>query len=241
MEKISKNLSAIIWDYDGTLVDSRQKNLTVTRRIVSQILKRDVQDFQALATIEAYHHSQSITVNWRSFYKDQFGMNDEQVDSAGAMWTAFQQDDKTPSPLFSGIKDLLSELAKYRHAIVSQNSQLIIKRTLQDEGIDKYFDHIVGYEEVDLSRQKPHPAGLLACIDHLQFRNSGDILYIGDHEADVQCAQNANAELANNVGKIISVAALYGYGHDTNNWESKPDFVATNHQDIANIILSPFR
>jgi len=57
MEKISKNLSAIIWDYDGTLVDSRQKNLTVTRRIVSEILKRDVQDFQALATFEASHHS----------------------------------------------------------------------------------------------------------------------------------------------------------------------------------------
>lgn len=241
MVKFNKNITAIIWDYDGTLVDSRQKNLNVTRRIVSKILNCNFQDFPALQTIELYHHSQNITVNWRSFYEDQFGLNNEQIDSAGAMWTSFQLEDKTPSPAFNGIKELLVELAKYRHAIVSQNSQFIIKRTLHDEGINEYFEYVIGYEEVKLSRQKPHPDGLLACIDHLGVRDSGNILYIGDHEADVQCAEKANTFLKKNKGKIISVAALYGYGHDTNNWMVKPDYIANTYQDISNIILPPFR
>jgi HAD superfamily hydrolase (TIGR01549 family) len=234
--KLNSKIAAIIWDYDGTLVDSRQKNLNVTRQIITDILHRDINEFPALQNKEIYHYSQSITMNWRSFYKDQFGMNDSEIDSAGALWTSMQMEDQTPAPLFPGIRDVLAGLSEHRQAIVSQNSQHIIKRTLKAEGIEGYFDQVVGYEEVDLSRQKPHPDGLLACIDHLGISNSGDFAYIGDHEADVECAVNANKVLTNN--RVIAIAALYGYGHNTKNWKLKPDHEVNNQDEISQLILS---
>ena len=38
----SQKIKAIIWDYDGTLVDTRHKNLNVTKSI-SQVLLKQMQ------------------------------------------------------------------------------------------------------------------------------------------------------------------------------------------------------
>jgi phosphoglycolate phosphatase-like HAD superfamily hydrolase len=39
------NIKAIIWDYDGTLVDTRYKNLNVTRNIIESIIETDAEEF----------------------------------------------------------------------------------------------------------------------------------------------------------------------------------------------------
>ena len=50
-------LKAVIWDYDGTLVDSRQKNLSVTRKIVEKITNRSADEFPMLTDLEKYHRA----------------------------------------------------------------------------------------------------------------------------------------------------------------------------------------
>ena len=59
------NVAAVIWDYDGTLVDTRQKNLAVTREIVWEVLQKSFEEFPALATIENYEQANLASVNWR--------------------------------------------------------------------------------------------------------------------------------------------------------------------------------
>ena len=49
------NIRAIFWDYDGTLVNTRLKNLNVTRKIIESIVETGTAEFSALQSQENYH------------------------------------------------------------------------------------------------------------------------------------------------------------------------------------------
>ncbi len=234
----NKKILAIIWDYDGTLVDSRRKNLNVTRKIVSKILKGDPSEIPALSSLSNYHHAHIKATNWREFYEESFGLTEEQTDEAGRMWTEFQIKDNTPIPLMDGVEDVIFSLNKYPQGIVSQNSRSNIIRYLKEKNLLSYFKDIVGYEEVSMERQKPIPDGLLLCIERLTDFKPGYVFYIGDHETDVRCAFNANNILKkNNAGiKIISIGAFYGFDVDRSEWSVLPDHKIQSAGDIIDVI-----
>ena len=101
-----------------------------------------------------------------------------------------------------------------------------------------FFDFIVGYEEVDIRRQKPEPDGLLIGIKHLPNLNSGYIFYIGDHETDVRSATNANQVLAGNRSKIHfrTIGVSYGTEDTRSDWKIKPDYLVHDTSQITEII-----
>ena len=236
--KNSGKILAIIWDYDGTLVDSRQKNLNVSRKIVSKILKGDPTEIPALSSLTNYHQAHIKSTNWREFYKESFGFDENQTDDAGRMWTAYQLEDQTPIPLIDGVEKAIISLRRFPQGIVSQNSRSIIANYLGNNNLLSCFDEIIGYEQVDLKRQKPYPDGLLMCIERVMDSRTGYVLYVGDHETDVQCALNANNILSENKAeiKIISVGAFYGFNVDTSGWSVLPDYQIQNAADIKSIV-----
>ncbi len=234
----NKKILAIIWDYDGTLVDSRQKNLNVSRKIVSKILRRDPTEIPALSSLTNYHQAHIKATNWREFYKESFGFDENQTDDAGRMWTAYQLEDQTPIPLIDGVEKAIISLRRFPQGIVSQNSRSIIANYLGNNNLLSCFDEIIGYEQVDLKRQKPYPDGLIMCVEKLMNSESGYVLYVGDHETDVQCALNANNILSENKTeiKIISVGAFYGFNVDTSGWSVLPDYQIQNAADLKSIV-----
>lgn len=232
-------IHAVIWDYDGTLVDTRQKNLNVTRKIVKDVAGIDPMTIPALQTIERYMLANTSALNWRDFYSREFHLTEEQIDAAGRVWTKFQQEDTTPTPLFDGIKEVIESLRLLPQGVVSQNSRLAISTVLHGYGLLPYFRAIIGYEEVDLRRQKPAPDGILLCIKELMNSQEGLIMYIGDHETDARCASNAAAALrASGAGiELRSIGILHLPNSDASGWSIKPDYEARCAQDIARIIL----
>ena len=236
--KNSGKICAIIWDYDGTLVDSRQKNLNVTRKIVSKLLKGDPSENPALSSLSNYHQAHIKATNWREFYKESFDLTEEQTDDAGRMWTEFQLEDQIPIPLIDGVEDVIFSLNKYPQGIVSQNSRENIIQYLKQKNLLPYFKSIIGYEEVDLEKQKPNPEGLMMCIERLTDFKPGVIIYIGDHETDVRCTVNANNILSENKKdiKIVSIGAFYGFNVDTSDWNVLPDYKTQSAVNIIDII-----
>jgi len=238
LDKNSGKILAIIWDYDGTLVDSRQKNLNVSRKIVSKILKGDPTEIPALSSLTNYHQAHIKATNWREFYKESFGFDENQTDDAGRMWTAYQLEDQTTIPLIEGTEETIISLRGFPQGIVSQNSKSIIAKYIEDNNLISYFHEIIGYEQVDLKRQKPYPDGLIMCIERLLDSGSGYVLYIGDHETDVRCTVNANKILSetNPEIKIISIGAFYGFDVDTSDWAVLPDYKIQSAGDIKSIV-----
>jgi len=234
------NINAIIWDYDGTLVDTRHKNLNVTKKIIANTTKTDASTFPALQSLEKYDIANRRTSNWRELYRREFNLTENKIDEAGRMWTSYQLNDHTEAVFYEGIETVISELAEFPHGIVSQNSRSNIVQHLEKKHIRSFFKHIVGYEEVDLKKQKPEPDGLLSCMEKLSALKSGYVCYIGDHETDVLCVRAANRALQeNNVKvKIFSIGACYDTGADTSNWNVRPDFEAERVEDILKIVYN---
>ena len=232
------HIRAIIWDYDGTLVDTRHKNLNVTKSIIESITATDALAFPALRSLESYYSANRRALNWRELYRLEFNLSEKQIDEAGRMWTAYQLNDDTEVACYEGIEAVISDLAKFPNGIVSQNSRSSIALNLEKKNLLPFFSYIVGYEEVDLDKQKPEPDGLLRCIQELAVPESGYVCYIGDHEADVQCVRAANRALRKddvNV-RIVSIGARYDSETDTSTWNVRPDFEVHRVEDILKIV-----
>ncbi len=232
------DIKAIIWDYDGTLVDTRQKNLNVTRNILQSLLKSDTSAFPALQNLENYTAATRKISNWREFYRQELNLSEQQIDEAGRMWTPYQLMDDTDATIFEGIDTVIGNLANFPQGIVSQNSKSSITRNLKNLRMLTFFNHIVGYEEVELKKQKPEPDGLLSCLKKLSVSGSGSVCYIGDHQTDVLCVQAANRVLQKNSVRInvLSIGACYENGTDTSAWPVRPDYKAHRVKDITKIV-----
>ena len=236
--KLQENILAIIWDYDGTLVDTRLRNFNVTKRILRQIAGEGILSSPLLQSLDEYSLAHLKTSNWREFYKNDFGFSEQQIDEIGRMWTKYQLDDKSPVQFIDGVEKVIIELEGYSQGIVSQNSRDQIIWSLEQSRARSCIRCIIGYEEVDIKRQKPNPDGLLLCIKKLTKHESGNIFYIGDHETDVICVANANKILKENSSKIkiLCIGAFYGSDIDNGSRGKAPDYEARAPENILDII-----
>ena len=228
-------VKAIIWDYDGTLVDTRHKNLEVTKEIMQEVIEDSIHNYKVLQSLDRYQAANNNSSNWRELYKNYLQLSDSQIDEAGSMWKEYQIKNQTEVTLFENIQTVLDEFCNYKQGIVSQNAYENILSYLTRKQLDSYFSKVVGYEEISYNQQKPNPTGLLKCINSLTDTGDGAVVYIGDHETDIHCAYLANEKL-NEIGsnlKVFSIAALYGFTANTKKWEYKPDFEAYDPKDIA--------
>jgi HAD superfamily hydrolase (TIGR01549 family) len=234
---MSTSVLAVVWDFDNTLVDSRARNLAVTRRIAARLFG-SWESFPMLLSQEAYDTGVSTTRNWRDLYRTEFSMDEERVDEAGRLWTEYQLDETTGSPFLPGIPDTLEALRHLPRGIVSANSRRNIEGTLRENGWATYFDVVIGYEEVHLRAQKPAPDGLLLCLERLGVLEAGVVVYVGDHEADAECAANTNAELQRRGAsvRVASVGADYGRSEGPD-WSFEPEHRARVPRDVIDIVV----
>jgi HAD superfamily hydrolase (TIGR01549 family) len=187
--------AAFLWDFDGTLADTRRRNFNVVRRLFGEQLGRPLDGIAALASAESYDRVNRRYFNWRELYATEFGFDEAETDRLGKLWSAYQERDDTPVRIFEGVGDALAALGHAPHGVVSQNAKGEIARTLAGAGLDRHFRVIVGYDDVPLTCQKPAPDCVLACLERLTAFAPGRVLYIGDHETDVRCARNAQRAL----------------------------------------------
>lgn len=229
---------AIIWDYDGTLVDTWAKNFNVTKRIMHHLSGGNSMDHPALRSLGQYIRAARKAKNWRDLYKNEFVMNEDEIDKAGSLWTEYQLSDESESRLFEGVEEVVRSLSVYPMFVFSQNSSSNIAHVLEGKDLRRCFVDIVGYEEVPSGKQKPAPDGLLLCLDRIGPPGCDHLFFIGDHETDTLCGYNANAELRKrkSLTRIINVAALYGSESDTAIWNIRPDHVVKKPREILELI-----
>lgn len=232
---------AVVWDFDGTLADTRRRNLTVTRRILEQVTGEPPYGVDALSSAEAYESANRRCANWRELYREVFGLDEEATDRAGRLWTRYQLDDPTPTPLFDGVEDAVRRLSPLPQAVVSLNSRANITEILGDRNLVSHFDPIVGYEEAGLRRQKPHPDALLLALEEMPATGEGRIVYVGDHETDVRCVRAAKRALRDRGldVSVVSVAACFVEGVEPEGWAATPDHVARSPGEVVDIVGAP--
>ena len=232
------NIDAILWDYDGTLVNSVPKNIDITKQILSEVAPRLTGENlpHYLKSEDSYHIANHQSKNWQDLYVNYYGMTETEMLEAGTMWSAYQLKNKTPVVLFSEIEQTINQI-QLPQGICSQNSSENIHRVLEQHDLNLKFQAIVGYDDIPSNSQKPIPFGGLKCMEQL-FGNTANktIFYIGDHEGDVEFARNIEKELSGK-STVIAITATYS-GADTTSWTYKPDFEIEAPSDLLKIINS---
>ncbi len=243
--RTSRRVTAVIWDFDGTLADTLVRNLEITRQIVERLLGGSARRFPALADRLQYGRAIHAAANWRQLYVQHFGIPIERTEAAAALWTEFHDNDREIAPLFSGVREAVGGLDGRRQGIVSQNGHDNIRRALEPAGLLDRFAAIVADEDLPFHRQKPEPDGLLHCVEalHAEGTDAGrtesadTILYVGDHPVDVECVRRASLHLsaAGNTWRALSVGVEYGTSGQRR-WGTEPDFVARQPADVLQIV-----
>ena len=230
--------TAVIWDFDGTLVDSHRKNLQVNRAIIHRLTGRRAASFTALSSIRAYEQAVARARNWREFYAREFDLRDSDVERAGELWPELQRSDQTPHPPFAGVPEALDELSDLPHGILSQNDSLVINASLEASGLSGHFTVVLGHSELGPRHQKPAAGGLLRCMDALQLEEAAQVFFIGDHVTDTMCASNARTALieAGSSLEVVSVGAFFGGVVGEEAWEVPPDRIARAPSEIVDIV-----
>ncbi|QIA63096.1 HAD hydrolase-like protein [Vibrio astriarenae] len=230
-------LDAILWDYDGTLVNSVPKNIDITKTILSIVAPHLTGESlpKYLLSEDSYHEANHGAKNWQELYVDYYGLTYDEMLIAGGMWAEHQEKNTTPVKLFEGVKSIINQFSHLPHGICSQNSQNNIRRLLESNEISSTFKAIVGYDDVSSDNQKPDAFGGVKCINSIFGHiDTKCVMYIGDHEADVKFARNLQQSLGEKA-KVISVAVAYSRS-EPEFWDHKPDYTAYRVEDLAHII-----
>lgn len=91
-------LDAILWDYDGTLVNSVPKNIDITKAILAIVAPHLTGDNlpKYLHSEANYHYANHAAKNWQELYVDYYGMSHDEMLKAGGLWAEHQEKNQTP-------------------------------------------------------------------------------------------------------------------------------------------------
>lgn len=225
----------ILWDYDGTLFNTANKNIEVTIEVLKHFDKEIEKHLpEALTSYEKYQEANHKYKNWQELYIKAYNIKEEDLNYAGSLWTPEQKKNKTEPLIFDRIPELIKDLKQYKMAICSQNGKEIIKSTLKKYNIKKYFDAIIG--STDVIKQKPDPEGFIKCTKQLNKENEDGIyIYIGDHSDDITFGKNAE-KILNEKAICIIIDHLKLNTNNYQNWQIKPDFYVENTLELKNTL-----
>lgn len=233
-------LDGIFWDYDGTIVDTNEKNYSVAKEIYLKVNSgvNEVNLPKVLQSSAEYLMAILKTSGWKDLCINFLKLNEHQIDETVEVWSKYYKENKIKVDLFEGIDKVISYFSGYPNAICSQNCQTAIRKSLIEKNISDYFTSIVGFNDVSLSEQKPHPLVFIKCLENLQLSDVNLLVYIGDHPHDVKFAKNAAKALSNIYKKnitVLSIAACYGHPQQLQ-WPIMPDFYAYSVEELFSII-----
>ena len=229
-------IDAILWDYDGTLVNSVPKNMAITKQILAIVAPHLTGDNlpEYLKNEKNYHIANHQSKNWQDLYLNYYGMTASEMKMAGGLWSEHQLKDATPVKLFSEIKETIHQIYQPQ-GICSQNSSENINQVLTENDIFHKFKAVIGFDDIPDNMQKPVSFSGIKCLNRIfDSLNNKTIVYIGDHEGDVEFARNIENELEGQ-SKVISIVATYS-GALLHDWKFKPDFEIGSPGDLLEII-----
>ena len=174
----------IIFDFDGTLCDTRS-NIIIAFRATMEHLGLEMRDEETCgATIGL-----TLRDGFKSMYLD---FDDAKIDYCVETYRQiFAERRKELMPdLFPGVKETLEALRKRGHRMTIATSRLTdsLMLFMRHHGIDHYFEYAVGSDSV--AHHKPHPEPALKTLAALNIAPSEAIM-VGDMPVDIAMAHNA--------------------------------------------------
>jgi pyrophosphatase PpaX len=171
------SITTLLFDWDGTVVDSAQLGLTAYEKTFAEL--------GILFDHETY--GVVYSPNWLSVYEG-LGLPKEQWQRADELWT--QHYGEQSAELIEGAGETLAELRRkgYRLGVVSSGNDCRINREIKEFRLAGFFEVVVCHEQI--RNRKPHPEGLETAMSSLACSQT-EVGYVGDTPEDIEMGKSA--------------------------------------------------
>jgi len=203
----------LIFDWDGTLVDSIERIVTSLQFASKNTIDIAVSESQARNVI-GLGLSEAIETLHPEMDKLKHATELNQI--AEAYRQHYLYKNSVPAPLFAGVETLLNELCDdgYTLAISTGKSRSGLQQSINEHQLARYFATTKCAGE---NKSKPHPEMLHEILLELNF-SAAQTLMIGDSEHDLKMANNANMK---------SIGVTHGV-HDAKTLEKHDPLICLN-------------
>ena len=207
---------AVLFDLDGTLIDSGAMILASMRHATRAVLRREIPDEQLLATVGGSGLREQMTV--------------VDADRADELVTAYREHNE---PLhaelrgFPGVERVLAELRSgaRKLGVVTAKRRATVELAFAVLPLGRFFDVVVGWD--DSERHKPHPDPVLVGVERLGAE-AAEAAYVGDSPFDVAAARAAG---------VFAVAVTWGGIHPRERLEAEaPDAVVSRPEELLDVL-----
>lgn len=180
-----KKYSLLVFDWDGTLMDSKAQIVNCMQSALNELGLEPRSD-QQISNIIGLGLEEAIIKLYPSLDQKMMRL------AAQTYRDFYLYKDKTPSPLFRGVIDVLDQLRVegYDFAVATGKSRRGLDKGLSETGLGDYFPITRCADE---TRSKPHPQMLEEILIDYNT-DASQALMIGDSEYDLQLANNAGVD-----------------------------------------------
>jgi phosphoglycolate phosphatase len=213
-----KKYELIIFDWDGTIIDSQA-------HIIETMMRAIADANLPLPTMEEIRHIIGLSLDGAisTLFPE---LSAQDVDQVAQLYREhFFASSDQPSPLFSGVAETIQDLhaSGYYLAVATGKGRRGLDMALKTTGLEPYF-HVTRC--ADETQSKPHPQMLDEILTDLDLE-AEQALMVGDTSYDMDMAGNI---------RMDCVAVTYGM-HDREHLErSKPTFFIDSIDQISQFI-----
>ena len=172
------SIRALLFDWDGTLVDSAHLGLAAFEKTFSE-----------LGVVFAHEIYQAkYSPNWYSTY-EALGLPKDLWQTADDLW--IQHYGEQTAQLIDGVGDTLLALRSkgYRLGVVTSGSRSRVDREVQQSVLKDAFSVVICNE--DIVHKKPDPEGLSLALYEIKIDPS-QCAYVGDAPEDIEMGRRGN-------------------------------------------------
>ncbi|MDQ1640136.1 MAG: hypothetical protein QOF62_3475 [Pyrinomonadaceae bacterium] len=178
MNSQTASIDTLLFDWDGTIVDSAQLGLAAFE-----------QSFAALGhDFDREVYARVYSPNWYSVY-EALGLPKELWQRADDLWV-HHYGEQIAQPVV-GARETINELKRkdYRLGVVSSGTECRVIREIKQLGLENVFEIVICNEQ--MTNKKPHPEGLDTALRSLGCKCE-HAAYVGDSPEDIEMGKRAN-------------------------------------------------
>jgi pyrophosphatase PpaX len=202
----------VLFDLDGTVIDSGAIILASMRHAAREVLGAEVSDDQLMAAVGG----PGLEAQMRALAPDH-------VDELVTVYRAHNEPLHDELVCCAGMEDLLVRLRHEgrRLGIVTAKRRQTVELAFARLPIEHLFETVVGGDETE--RHKPDPAPLLLALERLDARPE-EAAYVGDAPFDVKAAKAAG---------LYAIAVTWGGIHARERLEAeRPDALVDTPEEL---------